>query len=101
MAKRRRRSGSLAEIATELEQLDARRRVLIAQLRDLTAQLTGGPELPGGRSGGNELPGGRQPGGRRPGFKMSAEAKATIAAAQRKRWAKAKKGQTGYEAGNG
>jgi hypothetical protein len=30
-------------------------------------------------------------GGRRPGFKLSAEARAKISAAQKKRWAKTKK----------
>ena len=79
---------------TEREQLVAELRSVMASAGTLLSDLgetVGGPA--GRRRGrppgtGKRGTGRRKKGGRRKGFKMSAEAKAKIAAAQKKRWAK-------------
>lgn len=88
MASRTRRSGSTSvdKLIAELSRLDARRRDIVAAIKSAIAPI--GATLEGGAGGGVV-----KKTGRRPGFKMSAAAKAKIAAAQRARWAKVKKAQ--------
>jgi hypothetical protein len=82
---RSRKSGSVSvdKLIAELSRLDARRRDIVAAIKNAIAPLGASLEGAGGllvrRTG------------RRPGFKMSAAAKAKIAAAQRARWARVKK----------
>jgi hypothetical protein len=79
-----RRETALITLVQQLDALDAKRRELVAQIQAAAGSL-----------GSTEATGVSSPnkGGRRAGFKLSAEARAKIAAAQRKRWAahKAKK----------
>jgi hypothetical protein len=85
MARRGRKTGSVSvdKLIAELSSLDARRRDIVAAIKAAIAPL--GTAL---QSGGVLGP---KKTGRRPGFKMSAAAKAKIAAAQRARWARVKK----------
>lgn len=79
------RTVSVDSLIAELSQLDARRRRVVAAIQSALSQLDAS------FSGAGRSPDlGKWRPGRRPGFKMSAEAKAKIAAAQRRRWAKAK-----------
>ena len=92
------------EIADELNAVIDRARAMLSQLaggdgvtttrlaRFSTLSATAAP-VEGAKRGPGRPPGsGRvRRGGRRKGFKMSAEARAKIAAAQRARWAKQKK----------
>jgi hypothetical protein len=90
MAKRARRpKGTLAALVRKLESLDAERRAVIAGIRAATESLLGG----GGTTGGDTVrsTGNRRRGGRRKGFTLSAEARAKIAAAQKRRWAAQRK----------
>lgn len=85
MVRRSRQSSgsvSIDKLIAELSSLDARRRDIVAAIKNAIAPL--GAALGGGSSPIKKT-------GRRPGFKMSAAAKAKIAAAQRARWAKVKK----------
>ena len=97
MAKRGRKPrGTLASIAVELEQLESRRHELIQQLRRAADALSSADSpVPGrARTAGSARRAGtgrRRRGGRRKGFKMSAEARAKISAAAKKRWAAQKK----------
>ena len=80
---RGRRESALITLVNELDALDARRRKLVAAIQHAVTGLSGG-------SSASVSPSRRSKGGRRPGFKLSAEARAKIAAAQKKRWAKQK-----------
>jgi len=75
-----RRESTLISLVNQLDALDAKRRALVAQIQAAASRL-GSTEsaAPAAATGGR--------GGRRPGFKLSAEARAKIAAAQKKRWA--------------
>jgi hypothetical protein len=70
-------------LIAELSSLDARRRDIVAAIKNAIAPIGSGLADAAGS--------GPRKTGRRPGFKMSAAAKAKIAAAQRARWAKVKK----------
>jgi hypothetical protein len=90
MAKRARRpKGTLVSLVRKLESLDAERRAVIAGIRAATESLLGGGVVTGGDTV-RATAGGRQ-GGRRKGFTLSAEARAKIAAAQKRRWAAQRK----------
>lgn len=86
MASRSRKPSSVSvdKLIAELSRIDARRREVIAAIKDAIAPLGASMEGIGGLV---------KRTGRRPGFKMSAAAKAKIAAAQRARWARVKKSQ--------
>jgi hypothetical protein len=80
---RGRREASIVSLVNRLDTLDAKRRDLVADIQRAAGALSGGEgHLPS--------PFGKRKGGRRKGFKLSAEARAKIAAAQKKRWAKQK-----------
>jgi hypothetical protein len=93
MAKRgrRKRTGGndvLIDLARQLTEVERRRQDLLRQIVSAAGQeLASSPATGAAPSAGT---GGQRRGGRRKGFKMSAEARAKIAAAQRKRWAKQK-----------
>lgn len=78
------RSSSLAQLVGELGRLDTRRRTLVGFIRQEADRLTG-TEVPLPRAKGSR--------GRRKKRTMSPEGRARIAAAQKARWAKVKKGQ--------
>jgi len=89
MAKRGRKPKTgLAALVAQLEKLDDQRRALIAGIRSAAAALVSGASDSGGAGVGN---GQKAKGGRRKGFTLSAEARAKIAAAQKKRWAAQRK----------
>jgi hypothetical protein len=73
------RTVSVDKLISELASLDARRRRVVAAIHHALSAL--GTTL-------SDAGVARPRTGRRPGFKMSAEARAKIAAAQRRRWAK-------------
>ena len=81
---RGRRESALVTLVNQLDALDARRRKLVAEIQHAASGLSGG-------SFASVSTGVKSKGGRRPGFKLSAEARAKISAAQKKRWAKTKK----------
>jgi hypothetical protein len=81
---RGRRESALITLVSQLDALDTRRRKLVAEIQHAASGLSGGPLT-------SVSSGGMSKGGRRPGFKLSAEARAKISAAQKKRWAKTKK----------
>jgi hypothetical protein len=78
----------LAALVAQLEKLDDQRRALIASIRAAADALVSGAPDSGGAGVGN---GRTAKGGRRKGFTLSAEARAKIAAAQKKRWAARRK----------
>jgi hypothetical protein len=94
MAKRRGRQVSLDGLVARLSALDEERvaiqRRIVGAIRSLgvPSPISFGPSSKGHR----RSPGGTKPKGARKRRKMSAEARAKIAAAQRKRWAKQKAG---------
>lgn len=75
---RRSRTVSVDRLLAELSKLDARRSVIVVDIRNVLSQV-------GTPLGRGVLT--RPRADRWPGFTMSAEAKARISAAQRKRWA--------------
>jgi hypothetical protein len=83
---RGRRESALISLVNELDALDTRRRKLVAEIQHAAGGLSGG-------SLASVTASRKSKGGRRPGFKLSAEARAKIAAAQKKRWAKQKAGE--------
>jgi hypothetical protein len=78
---RGRRETTLITLVNQLDALDAKRRKLVTEIQHAAGNLQGAAAPAATR---------RTKGGRRKGFKMSAEARAKIAAAQKKRWAKQK-----------
>ncbi len=82
------RETALIDLVKKLDELDSKRRKLVAQIQQAATGL---------QSGGFTIPATRGRSGRvrrrRKGFKMSAEARAKIGAAQKKRWAKQKSGR--------
>jgi hypothetical protein len=72
-------AASIDRLLAELTEIDTRRTLLVNTIRETLTPLLG---LVAGELGE------RRTVGRRPGFKMSAAAKAKIAAAQRARWAR-------------
>jgi hypothetical protein len=78
---RGRRETTLITLVNQLDELDGIRRRLVAKIQAAAGNLQGGAAPAAGRKG---------KGGRRKGFKLSAEARAKISAAQKKRWAKTK-----------
>lgn len=80
---RGRRESALVTLVNQLDALDSKRRKLVAKIQAAAGALETGPATgaPTGRRG---------RGGRKKGFKLSAEARARISAAQKKRWAKQK-----------
>lgn len=78
------RSSSLAQLVAELGRLDTRRQRLVGLIRQAADRLVGG-EVP--------LPRAKSSPGRRKKRTISPEGRARIAAAQKARWAKVKKGQ--------
>jgi hypothetical protein len=97
LAKRGRRpkTTSLLALVQQLNSLDAQRQALLAQIRAATNALSGGaPDAAAAVSAAAGAPAKRR-GGRRKGFKMSAEARAKISAAAKKRWAARKKADKG------
>lgn len=83
---RGKRETTLIVLANELDALDEKRRQLITRIQ------AAADDLGSGAAAARSWVSSKTPrkGGRRPGFKMSTEARAKIAAAQRKRWAKQK-----------
>src|SRR5215510_10265270 len=81
--------GFIAAAERRIREINDERNTIMASLRRLLANL--GDTAPSrGRSSARRATAAassRNKGGRRPGFKMSAEAKARISAAQKKRWA--------------
>jgi hypothetical protein len=77
-----RRETALITLVNQLDALDAKRRALVAEIQKAAGELGSGVSVPAARGGSK--------GGRRPGFKLSAEARAKIGAAQKRRWAKHK-----------
>jgi hypothetical protein len=89
MPTRERRGNTLAQLEKRLHQLNAERQAILADIKKAVEQLSFGSAAPmAGISVSGRL--GKGKGGRRPGFKLSAEARAKIAAAQRARWARVK-----------
>jgi hypothetical protein len=81
---RGRRESALITLVNQLDALDTKRRKLVAEIQHAVSGLSAGTLA-------SVSTGGMSKGGRRPGFKLSAEARAKISAAQKKRWAKTKK----------
>jgi hypothetical protein len=81
---RGRRESALITLVSQLDALDTRRRKLVAEIQHAASGLSSRGSLASVSTGMSR-------GGRRPGFKLSAEARAKISAAQKKRWAKTKK----------
>jgi len=96
LAKRGRRpkTTSLLSLVQQLNALDAARQALLAQIRAATNALSGGAPEAAVTVSVAGVPA-RRRGGRRKGFKMSAEARAKISAAAKKRWAAKKKADKG------
>ena len=82
---RGRREAALVTLVSQLDALDTKRRKLVAEIQRAANGLSVG-------SWASESTNRKGKGGRRPGFKLSAEARAKISAAQKKRWAKTKRG---------
>lgn len=108
MAKRGRQV-SLDGLVARLGALDRERADILSRLSGAVSALGGGGETvpsPFQRRGPGRPPGsGKEKSGRKRKFKMSAEGRAKIAAAQRARWAKVKrrkkKATDGHAVGNG
>jgi hypothetical protein len=84
-----RRGQTLAQLEQRLHRLNAERHGVLAEIKKAVEQLSFGSAAPmAGLSVSGRL--GKSKGGRRPGFKLSVEARAKIAAAQRARWARVK-----------
>jgi len=82
--------GFIAAAERRIRELNDERNAITASLRRLLANLSDTTTPARGRSSARRAAAtaaARNKGGRRPGFKMSAEAKARISAAQKKRWA--------------
>jgi hypothetical protein len=80
---------TLAQLEKRLHRLNAERVAVLAEIKQAVEHLSFGSAAPmAGLSVSGRL--GKNKGGRRPGFKLSAEARAKIAAAQRARWARVK-----------
>jgi hypothetical protein len=91
MAKRGRQGRTLAQLERVLHRLNAQRNAVLAEIKATVEHLSFGSAAPqGGLSITSRVEAPRNKGGRRPGFKLSAEARAKISAAQKRRWAKTK-----------
>jgi hypothetical protein len=91
MAKRGRRGRTLAQLEQVLHKLNAQRSAVLAEIKTAVERLSFGGAAPlAGLSITSRVEVPKNKGGRRPGFKLSAEARAKISAAQKRRWAKTK-----------
>jgi len=91
MAKRARQGRTLAQLERALHRLNAQRHAVLAEIKTAVEQLSFGSAAPmAGISVTSRVGAPTSKGGRRPGFKLSAEARAKISAAQKRRWAKTK-----------
>jgi hypothetical protein len=90
MAKRGRRARTLGQLARLLDKLNTQRQSVISEIRAAVEQLSFGSAAPLAGIPLTSRVAGKGRGGRRKGFKMSAEARAKIAAAQKRRWARQK-----------
>ena len=89
MAKGGRQERTLAQLERVLHRLNAQRNAVLAEIRTAVEHLSFGSAAPlAGLSITSRVEVPRNKGGRRPGFKLSAESRAKISAAQKKRWAK-------------